>query len=506
MTKASKENEEALVRSVGTGLAKSSGLVRRSLSLLTQTFWTSKRLFESASWSGSISPFGLVADSNTRTVVDTEHAHAKSQIIDVVDFAYSLRKFSMESLEQSSIDTLQGMGDWWPLSTKGKYWEHAESAVSFSWSPCGNYLLTGAGNNDCKLRFFDIRQHESIVSFRNHSDSLFWLDWSSDGEYVVSASTIRDPRLIVWKCNWVNDLFGRSLESVWKHGEITSLEPYSEHHWDDVKNGWSGFYGFGKCAFSPDSKNLIANASIRDGNDLLVLFELPSVCEVQRVDLGNKSEVLSLSWTRDSRTVFYCVDGELMQLALNVDSHDSHIIDTGLRFDQVACNPKYDVVALGREHYIYTGEVPESEFSPEQLSLWTQLGAARIEAGGSVLVEWSKGVTERCGDLTEDEIREIWSDHESEQTTNEVQKHLNHPMTKLASILSAKEKQRGAEQEVFLGGPISIRRLADWSIISEFTEPAEIVDLCWSTDGNKLWAMCRDGTVVQVELPIAFRQ
>lgn len=316
MTQANRKNEEAIVRSAGGGITKRSALARRGLSSLTDTVWTSKRLSEGASWSGCISPFGLVADSDSKMVVDNENAHVWCQTTDIVDFAFPSLKFSIESLGEYSYiqgkgmpfiprNFLKNMVETNTYSTEGKVWAYAESAVSFAWSPCGNYLVTGAGNSECTLRFFDIRQRLLFDSFRAHGDSLYSLDWSSNGQYVVSASPIRDPRLIVWKCDWVDDLFGRRLESIEKCREMTSLEPYPEHYHDPARNDWYGFYGFNKCSFSPDCKQLIANASIRNGSDFFVVFELPSVSEVNRVDLGiGTEEVLSLSWTRDSKNVF----------------------------------------------------------------------------------------------------------------------------------------------------------------------------------------------------------
>lgn len=58
----------------------------------------------------------------------------------------------------------------------------------------------------------------------------------------------------------------------------------------------------------------------------------------------------------------------------------------------------------------------------------------------------------------------------------------------------------------YIGGPISIRKLADLSIVSEFTLPSVVRDHCWSDDGNKLFVACRDGTLVQAELPVTLRQ
>lgn len=100
MTEANKENEEAIVRSAGAGITKRSALVSRGLSSLTDTVWTSKKLFESAIWSGVISPFGHFAEGPHEILISKPGVQVQAQVVCVVEFD-----------DPSIISTIEAIGE-----------------------------------------------------------------------------------------------------------------------------------------------------------------------------------------------------------------------------------------------------------------------------------------------------------------------------------------------------------------------------------------------------------
>lgn len=309
----------------------------------------------------------------------------------------------------------------------------ASEAVSFAWSPCGNYLATGSGSPESVLRIFDIRRKRLVYSERRHVNSIYYLNWSPGGNYLISSSPPAHPRMIIWRCKWEEPEGDKSPMLSIMH-EILVLPPFPNRHFDENPKDWFGYHGFKKCAISPNEKLIAGNAGVQPTDEYLVFFDLPDLSEVARVDLlyedhksvpwGSQSQLHSLSWMWNSRRLYFCQYEALHFIPIDEANQPGSVQTTEFLFDHCCCNPKYDVIALGRGR---------------------------------------------------------WEDFHD-------------------------PKGEDPDNREFVGSLISIRHLPDMKVISEFTGPAGIVDLRWSADGNKLWAMCHDGNAVQAQLPIAFRK
>lgn len=303
----------------------------------------------------------------------------------------------------------------------------ASEAVSFAWSPCGNYLATGSGSPEGTLRIFDTRRRKLVYSERRHVRSIYYLNWSPGGNYLISSSLPARPRMVIWRCKWEGPEGNESPILSIMH-EILTLPPFPHHHFDEDLKKWFGYHGFKKCAISPNERLIAGNAGVQPTDEYLILFDLPDLSEVARIDLlyedhrslpwGTHSQITSLSWTRDSRLLYFCQYGTLNFVSINSSNTAGRVKATELYFDRCCSNPRFDIIALSKG--------PDGAFLDEQ--------------------------------------------------------------------------------EGFLNGLISIRQLPNFEVISEFTGPSGIVDLRWSSDGNKLWAMCQDGTAVQAELPVTSRK
>ena len=412
------EQDKLILASREHSLVKhSAALIRRGLESLSKVVWQT-RLVQPTS---SVSPSGQICSSSHSWIMnDNKRGHITEHLVKVASFDKPSANFTMAApaafpriqtengWEQISVSSLQLILANSSYSPKGYITANAESAVSYAWSPCGTYLITGSGNHERALRLFDVHGQRYVECFGGHGDNLYNLAWSSSGEYFASASTCYDPHLKLWRCQWNDSLFGRKLEGICLVGEVVALDFIPQHHYDKQEGKWCGLYGFQGLTFCPQSSVLAVVASIGGKDDNIVIFEIPSLKEIQRIPIAG--ELHTISWLKDGISLLFTTwEREVFKLIL--DLPNNQVTSTGLSFDICRCHPTLDFVAFAQGRYV------ESKYE---------------------------------------------------------------------------------------GGLISIRKLSDFSLVSEFTAPSGISDLCWSSDGNKLWAISDDGTVVQGELPIVF--
>jgi WD40 repeat protein len=416
----------ALVHPENRGLTKrTSELARRGIASLSRTVWKTKRLLENEHRfvRGTISPAGRVYASSTKYCFEElQCGLIQEQIIEVVDFDRPSNRFSMnappafpqivysnKTRQEISESDLQGMLKNGECPENGEIYAQGMGAMSYTWSPCGKYLVTGSKSGEGALRLFDLNDKKYRKCFGKHVTRS--LVWSSSGDYIISAA----ETMKLWRCVWAEDRQEREVEGIVYQKDVVGLKGIETSHLVDQQ--WRGLGSFAKPRFSSDGSFLATIAFIHSDSDRIIIFELPDLNEVNRI--VGMGRIQCVSWTPNGNLMFATNNGELF--SWNLESNDA--ISTGLSFDVCECHPKYDVIALAK--------------------------------GRTVIIfdENNKPIDDK-----------------------------------------------------FIGGLISIRKLSDYSIISEFTSSSGIQQLRWSSDGNKLWAVCNDGTIVQGVLPIAFRK
>lgn len=385
------------------GLARrSSALAKRGIELLSQLVWKSKSLFKGESYNRGVSPFGQACTGRAVKVAHNENAY------------YADHLFYEHVIEIANLDGTDSLTSSapaaFPYVEQGKQWAVATAATCFAWDPSGRYLVTGSANPEAALRLFDVRERRFVECFGRHADGLFHLAWSDSGEYIASSSIVRDPHLKLWRCTWSDDLFGRAIRRIELVAETVSLSGVPKHSFDEIEREWRGLYGFDALAFDPKSELLAAVSQIRDAHDDIVIFEVPTLRETDRIATNGK--VNDLSWTADGRFLLFTCDGKLFKVA---GTGNELPLGTNLEFDLCACHPVRDVAALARGHF------------------------APVDDQGHVDHKWE-------------------------------------------------------------AGRISIRKIGDLSVISEYVAPLGITDQCWSSDGSQLYAISYDGLGIQYEL------
>lgn len=403
-----KEDQEpsggALVSSASRALAhRSAALAKRGLESLSQLPWKLRSLFNGSSYHSSVSPFGEACTGRAVKVAHSKNAY-------YADHLFYEHVIEIANLDRTDSLTLSAPAAF-PYVEQGKQWAVATAPTCFAWSPCGRYLVTGSDNHEVALRLFDLKERRFVECFGRHADSLFHLAWSASGEYLASSSEVRDPHLKLWRCTWSDDLFGRAIHRIELVAETVSLSGVPKHLFDEIDREWRGLYGFDALAFDPKSKLLAVVSQIRGANDGIVIFDLPTLGETDRI--ATNGRVNDLSWTADGRFLLFTCDEKLFKVA---GTGSKLPLVTNLEFDLCACNPIRDVIALARGHFVQVADD---------------------------------------------------------------QGHVDHK---------------------YEGGLISIRKLSDLSVISEYAAPSGITGLCWSSDGSQLYAISYDGLGLQYEL------
>lgn len=344
-----------LIQSPRTDLAKRSAtLVRRGIESLKRSGWKAKKVSDRGSERRSISASGKLARSYS-----LGKEHGKEHVIQV---------FTIHGVEP--VFFLSAPAAFSFYDREGRIWRTteghiAEDAVSFSWSPCGAYLVTGSGNHERALRVFDVRAKRYLWCFGQHGDNLYNIAWSSSGEYIASASTAYDPHLKLWRCSWDQDLFGKVLQKIELVSEATSIQGFPRQSWDKDEQHWSGLYGFEALAFSPSSRYLAVVASTRTAGEFVVIFQLPALIEMARVQAPG--EITDLAWGPDEATLLFSSNSSIYRTLVNDDktdiktpqlaSHDLNLNDrtqnsTTLPYDLCSCHPHAKMVAFAEGRFV----------------------------------------------------------------------------------------------------------------------------------------------------------
>lgn len=150
---------------------------------------------------------------------------------------------------------------------------HRRSALSVSFSPNGAMLLSSGA--DHSVRVCDVKTGKLLHLFLGHKDSVNFSTWSSDGDYVASASDDTTIR-------------------IWKIGDRDEQEPQILKHGDTYAMGVS---------FSPDGK-YIATCGNNGNVAIWTSRQGKSGWTLQHRLEGHNDHVLSVLFSPDSKRVF----------------------------------------------------------------------------------------------------------------------------------------------------------------------------------------------------------
>lgn len=387
--------------------------------------WSTSKLFESTTFAGTISPNGLFAHSNSMASIRRGPTQIGHQIV-------TLRRMEdpRSELTMSGLGAARHLYDHGSKTTVSEEFVEnylltghlpkgssilcvAETASSYTWSPAGRYLATGSGYPENALRIFDTTGGKAIFTFVRHKTWIYYLHWSTKGNYLVSSSHVPDPRMLIWKCDWEVENGEREISNVSVIHESTEFSPEPRCHYSERDDRWLGFYGYKLAAISPDEKLLAVNASMRNSADYLAIFQLPEFAEIFRRKLryedinrtipssvvDAESQLTSISWSRDGETIFFCQYGTLYSFALSGIARDGRPRLCQIPGDACVCNPRFDLIAVGQGYYFDRSDldgdyISNMEFVGGDISIYSLPDLRSVGAfsapSGIVGMRWSE--------------------------------------------------------------------------------------------------------------------
>ena len=73
---------------------------------------------------------------------------------------------------------------------------HTSWVLDLSIIPNGQYMASAS--NDKTVKIWDLETHENIATIQQHTDTVWGVDWNSDGTKLVSSGA--DNTLIIYNC------------------------------------------------------------------------------------------------------------------------------------------------------------------------------------------------------------------------------------------------------------------------------------------------------------------
>jgi WD40 repeat protein len=190
------------------------------------------------------------------------------------------------------------------------YWQqHYDSVNAVVWSPDGNYIATGMGEQDHTVQVWNTKSGLLQATYTGHSELIDALAWSPDGKYIASGSW--DHTVQVW-----NALTGKPVFTYQEHsGAVSTLVwlPDNNHiasgSWDHTVQIWNAFTGVpldqvrnkefvNALARSPDGSEIAFG-----GSDTKIHIWNPQTREIQDCSYEMGTAVDALAWSPDGKYI-----------------------------------------------------------------------------------------------------------------------------------------------------------------------------------------------------------
>jgi WD40 repeat protein len=161
-----------------------------------------------------------------------------------------------------------------------EWWDENNAVWSMALSPNGKTIATGSGGVDNSVRLWDVGTRKVILKWTGHTDVVYALCWSADGERVASGSW--DGTAKVWDVDT-----GKNI-----------LKIETKHQWV-----WAVMY-------SPDLSKLATGG---DMEDAVKIWDAETGELLNTLKLGRYDLVYSLAWTSDGKKLISSSD-ELIRI------------------------------------------------------------------------------------------------------------------------------------------------------------------------------------------------
>lgn len=157
---------------------------------------------------------------------------------------------------------------------------HSDTVFSLSFSPDGQTLVSGSGFWDKTIKLWDIHTGRELCTFKGHSDVVFSVAFSPNGQIIASGSGSIDKTVKLWDIN-----AGQELRTLTGHSDSVFFVDFSPDgqtlasgsgFWDktiklwDIPTGWQKTIlkghsdGVRSGAFSPDGQIIASGGSTAD--------------------------------------------------------------------------------------------------------------------------------------------------------------------------------------------------------------------------------------------------
>jgi WD40 repeat protein len=301
-------NTQSIVRADSQGLTlRSAGLVRRGLrDLARDSNWLIKKVFAGQSAQVAISNTG-----NVCAIPSLRQPAARRPVLFDIEMNVPMLALSAPDETQSAAENL---------------------AAAFAWSPDARYLVAAwEGWRKPALHIFDLHSKVLLGTFGEFSSFPARLEWSATGSHFVAASSGgKRAALRLWAVG--KGVIPFSARPAHEMG----LPHGFERQTYEAEFGEEGaFSGYGRTAFSPDTKTLANVVEIRgDWADDSIVFVDAATLSKKSVFHG-QGHITDIAWTPDSSQLIYCAAGQAYRL--DVHTLTSEVLPFGAEF--CACHP-----------------------------------------------------------------------------------------------------------------------------------------------------------------------
>jgi WD40 repeat protein len=185
--------------------------------------------------------------------------------------------------------------------------------AAFAWSPTARHLIASWGGWLPELHVFDLQGKVFLGGFGDFKSFPSCLAWSDTGKYFAAASRGgREARLRLWPAAQQSpSAMPFTAESAAELCAPGAGDNWFESQSVDAESGDEGsFSGFGRTAFSPDETTLASVVEIEGewADDSIVLLDAPTLRK--QCIIPAQGRITDIAWTPDSRQLIYCSAGQ----------------------------------------------------------------------------------------------------------------------------------------------------------------------------------------------------